>query len=443
MEKIGNIMVKFVISILFVVLLATGCSMNHSERMATTKDEQEISIDFWTAPANVHQVFWREMAQEYAKVKPNVKINVSAMPEAPTSEAGILAAIAGGTAPTISENVFRGFAAQLAENKAIIPLDTMEGFEGIIRNRYMEHIMDSWKFSDGHQYVFPIFSNPSLFVWRVDILKEVGVNEPPKTYSEVIEAGKKLKQKYPDKYVWVNQDLVNPTWYKRWWDFLTLYAAASQGNVFVQGDKLVADDKAAVNVLKFFYDLKRENLILAQQATDPFETGLSVASQLVPFKFVTMREKYPELKYKDNFVVTSPPVPDGVPTTNVKTIADSKGLVIYAQASEQQQKAAWEFVKWVFSKSEHDLKWLEVTNLLPARGDLATNVVFAEYLDKYPELQAYVDNVKNAIPAIDNPKFVEIQGAIGEKGLIPILTEQIEPEKAWDDVKKALNAIIK
>lgn len=429
------------LSVLSASLLVTGCSKNDTGQTEATKDEQKVTIDFWTAPANVHQVFWKQMAEAYAEVKPNVKINVSAMPESPTSEAGILAAIAGGTAPTISENVFRGFAAQLAENKAIVPLDSMDGFDDIVRNRNMEHIMAGWKFSDGHQYVLPIFSNPSMFVWRIDILKEAGVNEPPKTYSEVIEAGRKLKQKYPDKYVWVNPDLVNTAWYKRWWDFLTLYAGASQGNAFVQGKNIVADDKAAVDVLKFFDDMRKEKLVLAQQATDPFETGLGVASQLVPFKFVTMREKYPELKYGTNFVVTSAPVPDGVPTTDVKTVADSKGLVIYAQASEEKQKAAWEFVKWVFSKPEHDLKWLEVTNLLPARGDLATDATFAEYLNKYPELQAYVDNVKNAVPAIDNPKFVEIQGAIGEKGLIPVLNGQTEPEKAWDDVKKALNAI--
>ncbi|EGD49917.1 extracellular solute-binding protein family 1, partial [Thermoanaerobacter ethanolicus JW 200] len=65
------------------------------------------------------------MAEEYAKINPNIKVNVSPMPESPTSEAGIQAALAGGNAPTISENISRGFAAQLVDSKALVPLDTM------------------------------------------------------------------------------------------------------------------------------------------------------------------------------------------------------------------------------------------------------------------------------------------------------------------------------
>ena len=45
------------------------------------------------------------------------------MKESPTSEAGIQSAIAGKSAPTMSENINRGFAAQLSESKALVPLD--------------------------------------------------------------------------------------------------------------------------------------------------------------------------------------------------------------------------------------------------------------------------------------------------------------------------------
>ena len=59
------------------------------------------------------------MAEQYKEVNPNVEVTVSAMPESPSSEAGIQSAIASGTAPAASENVFRGFASQLAEAQAM------------------------------------------------------------------------------------------------------------------------------------------------------------------------------------------------------------------------------------------------------------------------------------------------------------------------------------
>lgn len=425
-------------------VLLSGCAANKPAGDNSSKTSSgPVTIDFWSAPVPQQQAFWKKMADEYAKVNTNVKVNVSAMPESPSSEAGIQSAIAGGTAPTISENVFRGFGAQLAENSAIVPLDSFQGFNDIVKTRGMENIMNTWKYGDGHQYVLPVFSNPSLFLWRIDILKELGYNEPPKTYSQVIELGKKLKAKYPDKFVWASADFVNTSWYKRWWDYLTLYHGASNGNAFVKGNQLVAEDKAATDVFKFFADMTAGNMLLSQKSTDPFETGLSVATQLVPFKFKAMREKYPDLKFNQKFVVAAAPVPDGVDTNNVKTIADSKGLVIYSQASKEKQQAAFDFVKWVYSKPENDLAWLETTNLLPARDNLTNEPAFKDVLAKYPELNLYAASVKNAVPAIDSSKYVDIQTAIGEKGLVPVLSGKAAPDKAWESVKEAIKNALK
>ncbi|MBO0959907.1 extracellular solute-binding protein [Neobacillus sp. MM2021_6] len=437
---------KFVKGMLLSVVASSmvlaGCQKDKADEKTSSSDSKTVEIDFWSAPVPQQQAFWENMAVEYTKDHPNVKINVSAMPESPTSEAGIQSAIAGGTAPTMSENVFRGFAAQLAENKAIVPLDSFKSFDETVEKRNMKNIMEGWTFSDKHQYVLPVFSNPSLFVWRTDILKEAGVNEVPKTYSEVLEAGKKLKAKYPEKMVWANADFMNNAWYKRWWDFLTLYDAASNGNAFIEGNKFVAKDKNGTEVLSFLDDLNKEGLLLSQKSTDPFETGLSVATQMVPFKFKALREKYPDLKEGQNFAVASPPVPDGVSTEDVKTVADSKGLVIYATATKEQQQAAFDFANWVFSDIQHDVKWLETTNLIPARDNL-DDKAFDELLNKYTELKTYANSVKNSVPAIDNANFVDIQTAIGDKGLIPVLQGKSSPKDAWNDVKKNVESAIK
>lgn len=421
----------------------TGCSQKTINSTETTDTDKVITIEFWAAPNPPQQKFWKQMADEYAKVNPNVTINVSPIPESPSSEAGIQAAIAGGNAPTISENIFRGFAAQLVESKALIPLDTMDGWDEIIKNRNMKNTIASWKFSDGHQYVLPIYSNAMLFAWRIDILKELGYNEPPKTYSEIIEAGKKLREKYPDKYLWVRADFVNPTWWKRWFDFFILYNAASGGNKFIEGNKLVADDTAGVKVLKFIEDLTKNKLILTQKASDPFETGLGIYRVIGPWTFNGWKQKYPELKLNEKFVLALPPVPDGMSTQNVKTFADTKGLVIFAQSSPEKQKAAMEFIKWVFSKPENDLKWLEITNLPPARDDLNTNKLFKAYLEKHPELQMYAASIPNAVPPVDNPKFNDIQTLIGEKAVNPVAAGKIDAQSAWDAMKEAVQGVLK
>ena len=442
--------------VLMVSIAMAGCSgtstqdsqdaketVNVSEEQSEAGKGEVVEIEFWSAPQVSQQAFWESMAAQYQEVNPNIHVTVSAMPESPSSEAGIQSAIASGTAPAASENVFRGFAAQLAEAEAVVPFDSFEGFDAVVTSRDMASMMESWKFGDGHQYVLPMFSNPSMFLWRMDLLKELGFESAPLTYSEVYEVGKALKEKYPEKFVWASNAFTNTSWYKRWWDYLTLYIGASQGNAFIENNTLVADDEAAVAVYGFFDEMNKNGYLLAQEVTDPFETGISLATQFVPFRFKAMHEKYPDLVYGTNYAVASAPVPDGVPTDEVKTMSDNKGVVIYSQVPEEQQKAAYEFIKWVYTDGAHDAEWMDTTYLLPAQDNLISNDEFKELFDGAPELVPFAENVSNAVPAIDNASYVETHTALGEKGLVPVLNGEKTPEEAWEAVKSEIEGILK
>lgn len=407
----------------------------------STASGNAVELEFWSAPVPQQQAFWESMATQYTAENPQVKITVSAIPESPSSEAGIQSAIASGTAPAMSENVFRGFAAQLAENQALVPFDSFEGLDEVIAQRDMKNVMAQWQFADGHQYVLPVFSNPSMFLWRIDLLRELGVEEAPRTYSEVYALGEKLKAQSPDKFVWASQDFNNTSWYKRWWDFLTMYNAASAGAAFVEGGKLSADDTAAVAVLGFFEEMNKKGYVLAQESTDPFETGLSVATQYVPFRFKAMHEKYPDLQYGENYIVAPVPVPDGSSTENIKTMGDTKGVVIYAQASPEQQQASYQFLKWVLS-GDHDAEWMSTTNLIPAQDNIVNSPALAETFAKNPELVPFAENVANAVPAMDSAKYVEIHTALGEKGMVPVLAGSKSAADAWQDIKAEIENVL-
>lgn len=401
------------------------------------------TIEFWAAPNPTQQAYWQEMAKAYESEHSNVKINVSAIKESPTSEASIQSAIAAKSAPTMSENINRGFGAQLADSKALVPLDTLDGFQDIVKERNMNSTIEPWKFADGHQYVLPIYSNAMLFGWRLDVLKELGYNEPPQTYSEIVELTKKLKDKYGDqKYLWAKADLADPTAWKRWFDFYMLYNAASGGNKFIEGSRFTGDRKAGEEVLAFMDDLRKANGLLARQVTDPFENGVGVFTDVGPWTFTTWKEKYPNLKYGDNFALTMPPVPDGMDPKDSKTFADTKGLVIYASATKEQQAAAIDFLKWVYSDAANDAKWFEQTNLPPARDDLKTNDSFKAILDKQPELKPYAENVPNAIPPMDNAKYNDLQTIIGTEAFNKVVKGQISPAEGWANMQKAIEGAL-
>lgn len=306
MKKKSKKVISLLMAATAAVSILSGCS---GEGKKNADKNGETTIEFWAAPNITQQAYWKEMAKEFEKDNPKIKINVSAIKESPSSEASIQSAIAGKSAPTMSENINRGFAAQLAESKALVPLNELDGWEDIITNRDMNETVEPWKFSDGNQYVLPIYSNPMLFGWRLDILKDLGINEAPKTYSEMLDAAKKLKQKYPEKFVWAKPDLADPTAWKRWFDFFMLYNAASAGNNFIEGNKLVADDNAGIKVLEFMDDLRKEDAYLLKTVTDPFETGVGIFTDIGPWTLTYWEEKFPKIVYGETFTLAPPPVP--------------------------------------------------------------------------------------------------------------------------------------
>lgn len=401
-----------------------------------------VKVTFWTLPDPEPAAFWTALATSFMAENPSIQIKVTATAEAPTTEAVLLSAIAGGTAPTAAGGIFAGFAVQLAEGNAVVPLDSQPGWNDLIKKRSMKEAIKTWKFPDGHFYVLPIYSNPMLFSWRTDLIKELGMSLP-RSYSQVSAVAAKLKEKHPDKFLMAYKRLGSASWYYRWYDFFPLYDAASNGQPFLKGNEITADDKAAIDVLKFFADLSTAGYLLPRDVPNAFPTGFSIWLPCGPWELPRWAESFPEMKYGTNFVVAAPPLPDRLATVqHPKTFGDSKGYVLLAQGSKEEREAAWEFLRWVLSKPENDLKWIKATGMLPVRDDLGTNAVFADLFKQHPELIAYAEAIPYAIPALMHSRYADIYQAIGEKGFLPIINKEKTPEKAWQDVKDTIKTIL-
>ncbi len=424
----GNKFMLFLVAALLVCLLAGPLASAQS-------------AIFWTAPNPSQEVFWSAMAEEFMAENPEYKIQVMPMAEAPSSEATILTAIAGGTAPAASENIFIGFGAELMESEALVALDTMPGWQELLASRNMEEAIQAWMFPDGHYYILPIYSNPILYSWRIDLLQEIGVDYLPHTYEEIIEVGQLAKKN--GLFLMVRPALVKPNWWERWFDFFTLYNAIHGEQPFIVGNEVVADEEAVLDVFNFYWELQKQGLILTQEIPDAFPIGDSIWTELGPWTFPGWKEQYPEMVYGETFELTMPPVPaHALAAASNQTFGDAKGLVLYGQASEEALKAIWEFILWVFAQPENDLLWFEHTSLPPVRDDLATNKAFADYFAQAPELRPYAEHMAQAIPPFTSGEFADIQTALGEEGLIPVVLGQKEPEQAWQDAKTAIERIL-
>ncbi|RLE44572.1 carbohydrate ABC transporter substrate-binding protein [Candidatus Woesearchaeota archaeon] len=395
-------------------------------------------IVFWTAPNPLQEQFWKPLVEEWNKAHPDVQIEWSVIPAAGSSEEAILTALAAGRGPDISTNIFSGFAAQLAEMGAIVPLDKEFGeeFWALIHARNMDNVIKGWVLN-GHYYVFPIYSNPMLFWWRKDLLKKYGYDKPPRTYSEIYRLAKKVtvpKERYAVKVV------AGKNWWDRWFDFIMYYYAASEGKPYIVNGKAVFNNEYGRKVAEYIYTMFKNGWAALDYGRDPFEKGTLLGSVMGPWHFNYTKEHYPEV-YK-NILIAPPPVPDDYPKDKpVYTFADTKGLVMFSTC--KYKKEAWEFIKWVFFNPQNDARWIEITKMPPARGDITINPIFKKFVENDPYFAETASYVAYAVPPALITTTIDVQNAMTNYLIEPLMYLKATPQSALDKAVKEINKILK
>lgn len=421
----------------------------------TAMADDVITVDFWTAPQQVQYDYWESKALAFNETKTEVngkvvEVKVQQMPETPSSEAGIQNAIATGTAPAVSENINRGFAATLAASGVVYDLSEEDWFNDVIEARAMGDTMDNWAI-DGKQYVLPVYVNPMVWQWNKKALDILGYEEAPETVDEFVEVIKAFEEKKDElgeigvTHTFYRPSLIRPDQYwDRWFDFMMIYNGISQGKPILENNELVMDKESAVEAMEvigtFGSSIQQGEL-----------SSIWVEEQ--PSILVSINAPWEISLYQENNKVYGEDYVYGPSLVKEEgdipyNYADSKGLAFYKtdDISEDEHEGAVEFVKWVYNKensAQTDLDWLNATTMLPVRGDLNDNDAFKSVMEENPELAALAQWVPYAIPGLATDKDADIWTAFTEEGLAPYMDEvnSAEPGNAPDAESYIENAM--
>lgn len=399
-----------------------------------------ITVDFWTAPQQVQYDLWEKRANEFNETKTEVngkvvEVKVQQMPESPSSEAGIQNAIATGTAPAVSENINRGFAATLAASEVVYDLSEEDWFNEVVEERKMTETMENWAI-DGKQYVLPIYVNPMVWQWNMKGLKALGYDKAPETVEEFTEVMKAFAEnKDALAEVGVTHSFYRPSltrsdqYWDRWFDFMMIYNGVSGGKSIVEGNKLTMDKEAAIEAMEVIGTFGN-SVQQGELSSIWVEENPSVLVSInAPWEISLYREN--NVVYGEDYVYGPSLVKNAGDTPY--NYADSKGLAFYKteNISDDEHQGAVEFIKWVYNKensAQSDLDWLNATTMLPVRGDLNENEAFAEVMGEYPELAALADWVPYAIPGLATDKDADIWTAFTEVCTSPYMNEVVSAE---------------
>ncbi|ROR21217.1 carbohydrate ABC transporter substrate-binding protein (CUT1 family) [Mobilisporobacter senegalensis] len=434
--------IRGVIAFALISTLLAGCGKSTDNGVKediskeTSASGGTIDVDFWTAPEQYNLKIWTSYADKFnaAKVELNgktIKLNVQMMPAQPSSEAGIQNAIATGTVPAISENINRSFANILNSSEALYDISSEDWYKDIVAERQIENVMEGWEI-EGAQYVIPLYVNPIGYCYNSKALQALGVTEIPQTMDDF----NTLLTKYKDQGDTLSKDGISHFMYRaellnaanyweRWFDIESQYNAFSKGTPLVDGNMLTADKDALTKVFALYGSIGDKVLTgtidgLWQQETVPVVMGIGlpwdVSANIAAGKTYGIDGDY----------VFGPTLVENEGDTHYN-YADSKGIVLYKNdaISEEEHQGAIEFLKFVFTgegKDTFDIDWLNATTMLPVRGDLEANDMFASYFGENPALKDISTFVADAIPGMAHEKGADIITALGEKAVAPFAT---------------------
>ncbi|XQS19333.1 ABC transporter substrate-binding protein [Citrobacter telavivensis] len=411
-------------------LYISGCGPDEK------KDEQagaKTAIKMWVAPNENEEAFWNKMVTEWNKDPAHTPVQFTTIPAANSSEEAIMNALASGTEPDISSNIFIGFASQLVDVGQIEDLSKMPGFDDLVKTRQMASLLPAWKLN-GQQNVLPIYVNPIVWWWRGDLLKKYGFDHAPTRYDELYQLA---ERRAADNHGYVMQLTAGKNWWERWFDFIPLYYAQSGGKTYIADKKAAFNNPDGQSVLTFMgkvFNSKWSSYDFTS-ADDPLATGQVLASARGPWDLARYRKQYPEVLK----TIQIGPMLTENGAAHPHTFGDSKGMVMFSSSTHKTE--AWAFMQWVFGNAAHDRTWLELTGMPPARADLMSNSLFTDYFAKNPlekDIASYVDV---ALPPVATTQTTEIQRSMTQM-LERVIFNNEAPAKALDQSQQEVNALL-
>jgi multiple sugar transport system substrate-binding protein len=427
MKNLFNIII--IVSLSYVL---TSCNSNN-------KNSRD-AILYWCSNNSDEIKFAKISTDEWNKNNPNDQVKYQAVPEGRSSEEIILAAVVGNTTPDIYSNMWQGDVEAYAQAGVLIALDSLKGFLDFLNERCDSSVIEEIKSLDGHIYQIPWKINPIMLIYNVNLINDLELQAPPKTYSEFFNASQKFQKDFDgDGYVdrWFGYCEVEVTWWQRFFDFYPLYLAASGGAPLVKNNQAVFNNEYAIEVFSFLQEMYKKNYFSKEKLSarqDVFLSSVTATRFTGPWEIAHAEKFKPKgFEYEYTFM----PVPNGH-TGPVYTYGDPKNIVIFKTCRDPQ--AAWNYIKTMIN-DEGDLKLLSMTNQLPRRKNLNSNPFFNDYFVNNPKMKVFANQSEYVKGTDASPVLKEIFDLISQQYEACVVYGMKTPEEAITDAADAVNLL--
>lgn len=360
-----------------------------------------IEIDFWYALGGRNGEMIESMVKQFNESHKHIVVKPSYQGSYYENHAKVLASVSAGNQPDVTM-VEVGSIGAFADAKV---LQELTPYTNGAEEKYIPGLMGNSYWKD-KLYAIPFNRSTPLLYLNRDMLKAAGLDpNGPKSWEELREFSKALTKKEGDKTKTYGFSTPIDIW------FYEALVFQSGGNILSEdGKSLLINEEAGVAPLEFWTSMLKEGVMKAPpgekyNAWDVAKQDF--LNQQVGMIFTSTGDLR-GLKEAAKFDLGAAFLPAnksyGAPTGGAN-------LVMLAKSSEEEKKAAWEFIEWM-TDTKQTIPWSLETGYMPVTKEAVESEEMKKAYEKEPNFQVAVKQLEYAKPRPMVPGYKELQEVI-------------------------------
>ncbi|HJC57411.1 MAG TPA: ABC transporter substrate-binding protein [Candidatus Eisenbergiella intestinipullorum] len=378
----------------------TASQESTAQESASADGSSPIELTFWYANSDTVETYINEATERFNSTvgaEKGIHVTAEYQGEYTDLHQKLQAAYIAGTAPQLTVLEI-GSVGLFAEGGMIQSLDDRIEADGMDMSDFHDGLLYNC-YIDDSCYALPFLRSTSILYMNTSLLEEAGVNpEEIETWDDVAEASEKVNEatgKYgismPVNY-WFHEAFMLT------WGGFTVNEDETQCTV---------DNEVDRTVINYFKDLRDRGLAHLYPYAEADKMSADLMNQDAAFFFQSTGGLSQMLSVADElgFGLQTAFIPKGTQfgvTTGGCNIAMLSGL------SEEEQNAAWEYIKFMTSVDE-TVEASIVTGYLATRKSAVEDEKMVEWYEQYPQYKVALDQLAISSGRPNNPGYVEFQ----------------------------------
>ena len=424
--------ISFVWNVLIVIVLLTGCTFGANgrlDRMPEKNPDKRIEIEFWHSMGASNGILIQKMVHEFNQSQDEIYVKAIHQGSYADANPKFLAAVSAGDTPVVAQMEIGRIGTFAATGQLVDMMPYVEKEINLLDD-FVQGLLDA-SYYEEELIALPHSRSLPVMYYNKDYFKKYGLNEnnPPKNWDELKQTARVLTR----------GDIVGYSCPLDPWYYNALMMCAGSQIYDEDLHTIGFNNEAGTLPLYLWKEMiaagtmyvpSGENYNSSEACRNLFAEG-TVAMIMQSSAQLKGLEKICE------FEVGIAPIPV---YSNRSYPAGGSNLVMFQGHNEEEQRAGWEFIKFMISP-ENSVIWANGTGYLPLRKSSMESETYKQMMaDK--EMQIIVDNVEycSVLPFLT--EYEETMEIVAEEIQMCILGERYTPEETLERIKGQVEKIL-